>query len=211
MAPRLALPSRSWVLARWLPLTPSLQKERSWPASSLALMCTLEVPEAGPVGGLSCRCESRSLLPPAHTAGFEGWPGPLVGTARCPNWASPGRQPALLLTCLHSGCRFALSRRTACFLIRPALWPARAGVHPCLTDRETETLGVRLGPCPKPQQGQARFPGAGPRKPIDTALFLCWNWNEFPQEKKKKRSPFGSCGHLAAAKYQEQDSGCWHS
>lgn len=33
------------------------------------------------------------------------------------------------------------------------------------------------------------------------------NWNEFPQE---KRSPFGSCGHPGAAKYQAQDSGFWH-
>ena len=193
MACHLALPSRSWVLTGWLPLAPPLQKEGSWPASPLALMRTLEVPEASPVGGPSCHCESRSLLPPAHAAGFEGWPEPLVGTARCPNWASPGRRLALLPTCLHSGCRFALSRRTACFLIRPALWPARAGVHPCLTDGETETPGLRLGPCPKAQQGQARLPGVSPRKPSDTVLLLTLLANGMSSHRKeKKRHPFGS-------------------
>ena len=213
MACHLALPSLSWVLTGWLPLAPPLQKEGSWPASPLALTRTLEVPEASPVGGPSCHCESRSLLPPAHAAGFEGCPEPLVGTARCPNWASPGRRLALLPTCLHSGCRFALSRRTACFLIRPALWPARAGVHPCLTDRETETPGLRLGPCPKAQQGQARLPGVSPRKPSDTVLFLTLlaTGMSSHRKKKKKRPPFGFCGHLAAAKCQAQDSGCWHS
>ena len=79
--------------------------------------------------------------------------------------------------------------------------------------RRNRNPGVRLGPCPKPQQGQARLPGASPRKPSDTALFLTLlaTGMSSHRKKKKKRPPFGSCGHLDAAKYQEQDSGCWHS
>ena len=53
--------------------------------------------------------------------------------------------------------------------------------------RRNRNPGVRLGPCPKPQQGQARLPGASPRKPSDTALFLTLLATGMSSHRKKKK------------------------
>ena len=56
--------------------------------------------------------------------------------------------------------------------------------------RRNRNPGVRLGPCPKPQQGQARLPGESPRKPSDTALFLTLLATGMSSHRKKKKTSF---------------------